>query len=152
MTDLKFILLSGLPASGKTWTFLNQFSHLPRVDIKDIYKEYNKKHAFPLYWEEAQDTMLSQGLILMDKFKSNVVLEACLYPGTPSLVRIINSLETMKVDYEIVFVNTPYKSCVEHAIADFTKAWLADDPEAWHDLHVRLDIIESYLRKGIITR
>ena len=89
---MKAIVMTGVPGAGKTRYRESNLSHLPHVDIKDIYDAVGD-----ISWDAAVMAMLVKAGKLFQDGASTVVLEGIFLPGTPSRELLECELRDMRI-------------------------------------------------------
>ena len=108
---MKAIVMTGVPGAGKTRYRESNLSHLPHVDIKDIYDAVGD-----ISWDAAVMAMLVKAGKLFQDGASTVVLEGVFLPGTPSRELLERELRDMRIDTRFILVHLSYWACDENIV------------------------------------
>lgn len=126
---MRCIVMTGVPGAGKTFHRELHLSHLPHVDIKDVYDAVGD-----ISWDAAVLAMLVKAAKLFVHGASEVVLEGMFLPGTPSRKLLERELESMRIDATFILKHQSYWVCRECIIRS----------SEGYEQRTRLEILDLY--------
>ena len=115
-SDMKIIVIRGLPGAGKTRLRTEKYPDLPCLDMAELRKQTENTYAG---WRESMHILFNELFNHMHAGSPAVVVEGIFQDETASLTWLQNYCHDRDIDVELESVEAPFDVLVSRLLKDY---------------------------------